>query len=217
MKNILCAGALLLSLGSVAHATERGNEAVAVSESTAVAAAAAVAANRTDVRTNVRNTNVVAPRATGGRGGAGGGGGQANVQVDVQQGGGYNGGGYRELRQAPGLAVGFMQPPSCGFAASAGNSTYTNGANILGLSFETESCRKHRLATALANMGRTDAAVALLCTMGEIQEALALTSSPCPSPAPTVQTVAAIAPASAAPTRARPAYCRPGIANSECQ
>ena len=184
------------------------------------ARATAVAASRSNSIAVARGGSAT---ASGGQGGAGGAGGSVVVNNALSGGAGGSGTGdnvrvtYGNARQPGGLALGFMAPPQCGAAFSGGGANY-QGTGVLGFSWETESCRKHRLATALANMGRTDAAIALLCTMDEIRDAVALTGSPCPSAAAAPQQVVATpVTAPAVPARNRPAYCNtPGIQNSEC-
>jgi hypothetical protein len=153
-------------------------------------------------------------------------GGSATVTNNVT--GGGTGGGtttFRDQRQPPAVFVGSAIPPICG-AGFSGGASNQNGTGVLGLSFETESCRKDRLAARLAALGRPDAGLALLCTMDEVRASLAATGAPCPGgvvdlpqPAATGMAAQQVIPLPPAPpARPRPSYCDrlPGIANSEC-
>jgi hypothetical protein len=120
-------------------------------------------------------------------------------------------------RSAPGVFVGGANPPLCGAGFSAGGSNI-NGTGALGFSWETESCRKDRLAARLAALGRQDAGLALLCTMPEVRDALAATGTPCGGATPQPVYVEILAGVRPPPPAPRPAYCAlvPGIANPEC-
>lgn len=130
---------------------------------------------------------------------------QANVRVrggdqnvTVQQQGGN--GGYDD-RRAPAYGAAAAIPPQCGAGFSAGGNTY-QGTGALGFSWETESCRKDRLANRMAALGRAEAGIALLCTMDEVRESMAAAGTPCPSAQPATVAEAPVAQAQMTSVRA---------------
>lgn len=182
-KYALMAG-VMMSLAMPAYATQRGpsnngpsnnngpTQVTAASTNNVTNRNANVNANVNTNRNTNRNTNtnVNANRNSVNVANRGG-------DVNVS---GVGGTGYVEQRQVPAFVAGTALPPVCGAAFNAGGANQ-NGTGALGFSWETESCRKDRLANRMAALGAPQGGLALLCTMEEVREAMAAAGTPCPT------------------------------------
>lgn len=142
-------------------------------------------------------------------------GGDQNVTVDG------TGGGYDYRRTAPAYAAAAAIAPNCGAGFSVGGNTI-QGTGALGFSWETESCRKDRLAARAASLGYPGAGIALLCSMDEVKEAMAAAGTPCPTAnQPVMASVSAPATTQRQMHTSRPVYCgnlaARGLVTAECE
>ncbi len=184
IRTTTLAAVLLAGVSFPALATRQEPPRQSGGATSAQATAQASSAARATVRTHVTNSAA----ALGGSGGnaraTGGAGGSANGTQVVN----VTGGATQDTRQVPAFFAGSAIPPQCGAGFNAGGANQ-HGTGALGFAWETESCRKDRLANRLAALGQPAAGVALLCSMGEIREAMAAAGTPCPGDAPRVVSV----------------------------
>lgn len=130
------------------------------------------------------------------------------------------GGGGAAQRTQRVVTVPGVVPPSFYGANPCSNSASVGGA-VMGFGFggggqwTERECRDQEWFRFLHMAGDGDVARAFVCARyDDLRAAYRAAGRPCPQD---VAAPVAQAPAPpAAPSRARPAYCRPGIANSEC-
>lgn len=165
MKHVLLGAALLLPVHAWAHDPAKPVTPAGSSSVSGPASATVNNAVRSSVRNAVRNTNNVTVTqssgadpggANAGWGGAGGRGGNAPDVV------------------APSISGG----DSCGLAATAGGSGM-GGGGILGFMWESHDCDMRQKAALMANMGRPDVAIQLLCEDAYVRDAMAKAGTPC--------------------------------------
>lgn len=173
-----------------------------------------------------RGGNATASGGSGGQGGRGGsatsranGGQGGNATVTVQGGGGGVNGNVPSnytIRNtpdvyAPGISGG-TNP--CTNSLSGGGAVAGFGLS-LGGSWSDQDCERRNLSALLHNQGQTELAQEVLCETTAVRQARMRIGQPCAADRQAPQV--AQAPVIPATQRVRPAYCRPGIANSECQ
>lgn len=167
--------------------------------------------------------------STGGSGGQGGQGGGATSQANGGQGGnasvtvqGAGGAGGTSTPSsitvrnvpdvyAPGISGG-TNP--CTNSLTGGGAVAGFGVS-LGGSWSDQDCERRNLSALLYNQGQADMALEVLCETTAVRQARLRLGRPCAADRPQVVAASPV-PVQTAPERIRPAYCRPGIANSEC-